>query len=106
MSGKFTLLVTDPILLEYEGVLKRPKLRLAADVRKTLRHIRDVATRVESRATLDVSRDDADDRFLECAQAGEADYLVTGNQQHFPDALGRTRIINARQLIELVTPKS
>ena len=36
---------------------------------------------------------------------GSADYIVTGNRQHFPDSLGRMRVINPRQLVELVTPK-
>ena len=30
---------------------------------------------------------------------------VTGNKQHFPEFFGRTHIINARRLVELVTPK-
>ena len=54
---------------------------------------------------LAVSADEADNRFLECAKAAGADDIVTGNQQHFPVTLGRTRIINPRQLVELVTPK-
>lgn len=67
--------------------------------------VRAVAKLFEATATLTVSGDDADNRFLECAEAAKADCLVTGNIQHFPAAWGRTRVITARQLIELVTPK-
>ena len=52
-----------------------------------------------------MSADEADSRFLECAEAAGADYIVTGNKQHFPDSFGRTHIINVRRLVELVTPK-
>lgn len=94
------------IFEEYEGVLRRPKFRRPPQVVSALmKAIRAVAEVVEPTATLAVSGDDADNRFLECAEAAKADYLVTGNIQHFPTALGRTRVITARQLIELVTPK-
>lgn len=64
-----------------------------------------VAELFEPTSTLTVSGDEADNRFLECAETAKADYLVTGNIRHFSAAWGRTRVITARQLIELVTPK-
>ena len=36
-----------------------------------------------------------DNRFLECAEAAQADYLVTGNQRHFPARWKITTIVNA-----------
>jgi len=97
---------SDAILEEYEGVLRRPKFRRPARVVSALmKAIRATADKVDPTETLAVSADEADNRFLECAKAAGADYIVTGNRQHFPDALGRTRIINPRQLVELVTPK-
>ncbi len=101
------LCVSDAILEEYEGVLRRPKFRRPPQVVSALmKSIRAVAEKVEPTKTLSVSTDEADNRFLECAETAGADYLVTGNKQHFPDSWGRTRIINARQMVELVTPKS
>jgi putative PIN family toxin of toxin-antitoxin system len=99
--------VSEAILDEYAGVLCRPKFRCSPRVISALiKAIRATAEKIEPTETLAVSPDEPDNRFLECAKAASADYLVTGNRQHFPDALGRTRIINARQLIELVTPRS
>jgi predicted nucleic acid-binding protein len=69
-----------------------------------MRAIRTTADKVEPTETLAVSADEADNRFLECAKAAGADYIVTGYRQHFPATLRRTRIINPRQLVELVTP--
>lgn len=100
------LCVSEAILEEYEGVLRRPKFRRPPRVVSALmKAIRATADKIEPTETLVVSTDEADNRFLECAKASDADYIVTGNQQHFPDSLGRTRVISPRQLVELVTPK-
>ena len=105
-AQKFHLLVSVPMLAEYEGVLRRPRLRLSThEVSETLRRIREVATWIEPHRTLEVSHDEADNRFLECAEAGAANYLVTGNKKHFPATWGKTHIVNARRLVELLAPK-
>jgi putative PIN family toxin of toxin-antitoxin system len=106
LAGRFTWLVSQPIAAEYEGVLTRPKFRLAArDVADALHDIRRVVTWIEPRTTLAIADDEAVNRFLECAEAGDADYLVTGNLRHFPATIGRTPIINARRLVEGLMPK-
>jgi predicted nucleic acid-binding protein len=45
------------------------------------------------------SPDEPDNRFLECAEAAQADYLVTGNTRHFPKKWKQTSIVTPRQLI-------
>jgi predicted nucleic acid-binding protein len=48
---------------------------------------------------------DADDnRFLECADAANADYPITGNLKHFPDRWKRTKIVNSLTFLELIAP--
>ncbi len=42
-----------------------------------------------------LGRPEPDNRFLECAQASRADYLITGNKKHFPSQWQFTRIVNA-----------
>lgn len=49
-----------------------------------------------------VCSDPDDNIFLECAQAAGAAYLVTGNPRHFPDIWHYTRIVTARQLLNIV----
>jgi predicted nucleic acid-binding protein len=50
------------------------------------------------------SSDPADTKFLHCAQAARADYLVTGNKRDFPDAsYGATRVLNAGELLDRIT---
>lgn len=49
--------------------------------------------------TLKVSPDEADNRFLECAAAAGADYLVTGNIKDFPQRFKATRILTPQQFV-------
>ena len=50
------------------------------------------------------SRDADDNRFLECTEAAGADYLVTGNKKHFPAMYKNTRIVDAREFLDLIDP--
>jgi len=50
-------------------------------------------------AVLKTAIDPDDNRFLECAEAARADFLVTGNLRHYPAECGVTRTVNARQLL-------
>ena len=54
---------------------------------------------------LTITSDPDDNMFLECAQEAGADFLVTGNKRHFPRAWRSTKVVNARELIELVNPQ-
>ena len=53
---------------------------------------------------LEITRDPDDNIFLECADAARADYLVTGNQKHFPKFWKTTKVITPREFISLVAP--
>ena len=87
----------------YEDPLSRP--RLAIDSHKVtlaLKRIRDAAQVVSPTETVTACTDADDNIFLECAQAAEADYLVTGNHRRFPDRWKKTKVISALELIELL----
>jgi len=55
------------------------------------------------RAKLTVSPDESDNRFLECAEAARADYLVTGNTKHFPARYKTTAVVTGRHFLDLLT---
>lgn len=106
LASKLQLYVSPDILAEYEGVLRRPRFRIdSKKVTQSLRLIKKRAKNVTPTLTLSVSPDPDDNRFLECAEAANADYLVTGNRRHFPAKYRNTLVVNARQLIEIITPE-
>lgn len=108
-----TLSVTKPariyispaILEEYKTVLRRPKFAISKGHRfQFLQLINGCARVVQPSRRLEVTSDPDDNIFLECAEAAGADYLVTGNQRHFPKYWGKTKIISSREFIDLITP--
>jgi uncharacterized protein len=105
LAGKLQMVVSDAILAEYAGVLSRPKFAIGPrQVARSLRLIRASARIVRPQHELVITRDPADNRFLECAEAARADYLVTGNKRHFPKSWRQTLVVNARELVEWVAP--
>jgi len=101
---KIQIYATPAILTEYEEVLRRSKfIRISPKVIDgALDLIRRVAILVNPTETLTVSSDESDNRFLECAEAADADYLVTGNKRHFPAQWKECMVIGARELVELL----
>lgn len=106
LSGKFDLVVSAAVLAEYALVLARPKFGFSStEVRATLTALRHAGQLVRPISSVTASPDESDNRFLECAEAGHADYLVTGNIKHFPPKWGKTRVVRAAALIEHIRPK-
>lgn len=96
------LFVSLEVFDEYERVVSRPKLRIPKTHREAvLKKLRSLANWVEPRQRVTVAVDADDNRFLECAAAGEADFLVTGNLRHFPKTFRGTRIVSPRQFFEI-----
>ena len=97
--------VSQPILDEYAEVLSRPELKIRKGLRRQLLQlIRNRSNVVVPSRRLEVAGDRDDNRFLECADAARADYLVTGNLRHFPRFWKKTKIITPREFIGLVAP--
>jgi uncharacterized protein len=96
------LTVSEPLLTEYEFVLLRPRFSLDRNyVQRFLKRLRAESTLVTPARQLVISAHAADNRFLECAEAGEADFLVTGNKRHFPAHWGKTRVVAATVSLSL-----
>jgi putative PIN family toxin of toxin-antitoxin system len=93
------------ILKEYSDVLGRPRFAFPPDeldaLLDLLRHRGELLSPAPVPHT---SPDPDDDKFIACALAGKADFLVTGNKRHFPqDGLSRARVVNAAELLEFIT---
>lgn len=104
LAGKLQLVASELILAEYAEVLARPKFAIPRIRRaRSMALIRNSARTVAPSRRVTIARDPTDNRFLECAEAGRADYLVTGNKRHFPLRWRQTSVVNARELIECIT---
>lgn len=102
IAGYFRCFVSDALLEEYEGVLRRERFGLSPrTVTQSMRIIRKCATLVIPKRKLDVSRD-PDDKVVECALEARADYIVTGNTRHFPSRFQDIRIVLPRQFFTVV----
>jgi predicted nucleic acid-binding protein len=96
--------VSRPILLEYQDLLSRPELKIRRGLRQLLmQFIRSHSYSVVPKSQSRITPDPGDDKFLECADAARADYLVTG-QRHFPMYWKGTKVITFREFIRLVGP--
>jgi uncharacterized protein len=101
---EFELAVSGDIFAEYEDVIRRPRLRRSEmEISGTLQTIRSRAIWVKPTERVRACSDPGDDIFLECAQAANAQYLVTGNTKDFPSLWGRVQIVTARALLDRLT---
>jgi uncharacterized protein len=99
------LYVSNAILEEYGEVLARSELGIRRGLRLQLMQlIKSRSYRVAPTRRLEVCSDPDDNIFIECADAAGADYLITGNQKHFPKFWKRTKIVTAREFVNLVAP--
>jgi putative PIN family toxin of toxin-antitoxin system len=99
------LYVSRPILAEYQTVLARPELRIRKGLRQQLLQlIKNHSHIVAPIHHLEVTSDPDDNIFLECADVAAVDYLVTGNQRHFPRFWKKTKVITPREFIDLAAP--
>ena len=105
LNRKVQLYVSEPILAEYEQVLLYPRLKFSLqEVGRFMALIRRASVLVRPARLVSESTHDADNRFLECAEAAGADFLVTGNRRHFPKRWKKTQVVNARELLGMVGP--
>ena len=99
------LYVSEAIIAEYASVLARPELKIRKGLRQQLLQlIKSRCYRVAPTKRLQVTPDPDDNIFLECVDAARADYLVTGNQRHFPRFWKKTKVITSREFISIVAP--
>lgn len=99
------LYVSRPILEEYAEVLSHPELCIRKGLRQQLLQlIKNHSHIVAPSRRLELANDPDDNMCLECADAARADYLITGNQKHFPIFWKKTKVITPREFISLVAP--
>ena len=81
IRGEIRLCLSEPILEEVKGVLKRPKFDYSPEmIQIILTELTGIADIVNPSETIHVVLEDPDDnRILECAVEAGANYVVTGD---------------------------
>ncbi len=92
-TGEISLLVSEAILWETERVLRLKIHRSGSEIAFVLQAIRDISIFISPTTKLSlIKEDDADNRVLDCALDGEAEYIVSGDQHHLLPRGGFTGI--------------
>jgi len=95
-----TVLISVPVLLELAEVLNREKFDKYVTRDERMRFMvgfLKVAEMIETGETIAVCRDPKDDKLLELATSGNADFLVTGDK----DLL----VLNPFRGVKIITPR-
>ena len=80
-AGKFELITFLATLAELQRVLRYPRIAMPEDmIKEWIDLLLENSTVVDPKIRIDaIKNDPPDNRFLECALAGNADYIVSGN---------------------------
>ena len=98
---QFETLVSAPIWTEYANVLFYSPTLSALDVTLLLTELRAFSRQVEISGLLQACKDPDDDKFLETAMTGGADFLVAKNLKHFPHkSYEGVRIVNVANFLK------
>src|ERR1700704_3577623 len=101
-SGRFRIVISEEIVSEYRRVLAYPHIQARhrftpQKIEKYLSLLRNASVLVTPTEQVTVVKDDPDDnKFIACALAGNAEYVVSGD----PDLLA----IKSYQGIRILTP--
>jgi uncharacterized protein len=100
LEDAFTVCVSSAVWAEYCDVLYRPKFGKQREQAATLLDaLAKKALLVCPVETVTAASDPDDNRLLECAAAGAAHYLITGNRRHFPSLWRCTQVLNTREFL-------
>jgi putative PIN family toxin of toxin-antitoxin system len=107
LNERFTLITSDAQIEEFSRVTRYPAIRSRihpAQAGRLLNAVQSLSVFLEKLPPVSVSRDPHDDYLFAMAQAGEADYLVSGDKagvlafrRH-----GKTEIVTARKLVMIL----
>ena len=97
---KFLLITSIDLIIELTRTLKRSKITirvLESDSKALIRALEKKAIIINPAIKIEVCRDPHDNKVLECAVAGEADCIVTGDED--------LQILNPFRSVEIISPR-
>lgn len=99
---RFSILISRPIILEVLEVLARKFGRDPEALSRTAIFLADLGEMVRPRKQVHILADDPDNRILECALAGHAEMIVTGDQAMLRlGACEGVSIVTLREFLDL-----
>jgi putative PIN family toxin of toxin-antitoxin system len=104
-AGKVRLVISLDMLAEFEDVISRPKFNYTEKhVRRILTVVFKVAKIVEPDFTVEVVKEDPDDnKVIEAAIAGKAEYIVTGDRHLLSlEKVENIRIISVKEILRIL----
>jgi putative PIN family toxin of toxin-antitoxin system len=103
-DGRAKLLLSRPIVHEVLEVLGRKFDKDPEELARVAVFLADLGRMVHPRIRVRELDDDPDNRILECAVAGGADFIVTGDRAMLALGSFRTvRIVSLREFLSIVT---
>ncbi|MBI2688352.1 MAG: putative toxin-antitoxin system toxin component, PIN family [Acidobacteria bacterium] len=100
-SGLLGVCLSDALEAEYQDVAQRRKFaKYQQCLALAIGDISAIAVRVQPQSICKACTDPDDNLLLDCAAAGGAQYVITGNLRDFPTAWNGIGVINARMLLD------
>lgn len=82
-DGEIEILISEHILTEISDVLRKKFNWFDWQIAEVINEIREISTVITPKVILRVIKErDSDNRVLECAVEGKAQYLVSGDKKH------------------------
>lgn len=103
-NNQYKWIISQAIFDEYLEVLNRPKIKLSGEKRQQwLNLVQDSTEMITVDIDYNFSRDQKDAKFIACAIASNADFLITGDKD-FNDVrfMGDTIILSVSQFKDLI----
>jgi uncharacterized protein len=106
LAGHFEIVTSPALLDELRRVLSYPKLQaVIGDADELIELLALAAIVVTPTDTVELVRDPDDNRLIEAAQAGQADIIVTGDQDLLTlERVDRIKILTPREFLEALQP--
>ncbi|MEQ1881215.1 MAG: putative toxin-antitoxin system toxin component, PIN family [Burkholderiales bacterium] len=100
-EGKDQLLISNPIVDELLGILVRKFSSNAEELAHVAVFLSDLSTVAKPRRKLAILSDEPDNRILECALAGGADAIVSGDKALLAlDVFRKVKLLSLRGYLE------
>lgn len=103
--GLMRVCLSPEIVAEYAVVLAQPKFGFPPDeIAALLAMLHGNGELFHPSPSPFASPDPGDDKMLRCAFTAGADFIVTGNKRHFPQAsYGSAQVVSAGELLDRIT---